>query len=216
MAIALGLLVALAVLAGVWGWSWRKSLDARRQDFIRHYAFPRTALDKFHEQHPQFDGAQRRMVEKGLRDYFQIWRQSRFRAIGMPSQAVDDLWHAFILDTRAYSAFCQRAFGRFFHHVPAGAVGRSEQADRALVRTWRLGCIAEGQDPRKSLQLPLLFGMDAALALAGGQRHEAADFHERIRRKGEGGGSCGGGCAGGDNGCSGGSCSGGGCGGGGD
>lgn len=37
-----------------------------------------------------------------------------------PSAAVDHGWHAFILHTREYAAFCNRVAGRFIHHVPAG------------------------------------------------------------------------------------------------
>ena len=42
-----------------------------------------------------------------------------------PSELVDIGWHAFILHTRDYEAFCQRIAGRFLHHVP------TEQEDSA-------------------------------------------------------------------------------------
>ncbi len=32
------------------------------------------------------------------------------------SQQCDALWHAFILKTRSYAAFCDQAFGGFLHH----------------------------------------------------------------------------------------------------
>ncbi|UAX54338.1 hypothetical protein K5X85_15555 [Streptomyces sp. A144] len=35
-----------------------------------------------------------------------------------PSQAVDIGWHAFILHTVDYAAFCEQVAGRFVHHVP--------------------------------------------------------------------------------------------------
>jgi hypothetical protein len=35
-----------------------------------------------------------------------------------PSQAVDPGWHAFLLHTHEYAAFCQRVARRFIHHVP--------------------------------------------------------------------------------------------------
>src|SRR6266545_4848036 len=35
-----------------------------------------------------------------------------------PSEAVDAGWHAFILHTREYAAFCERVAGRFIHHRP--------------------------------------------------------------------------------------------------
>ena len=37
-----------------------------------------------------------------------------------PSRAIDDFWHAHILDTRAYTADCEMLFGRYMHHLPYG------------------------------------------------------------------------------------------------
>jgi hypothetical protein len=42
------------------------------------------------------------------------------QVIGMPSHAVDEAWHGFILCTARYSAFCDKAYGRFLHHHPDG------------------------------------------------------------------------------------------------
>ena len=41
-----------------------------------------------------------------------------YRGLAMLRPDVDEVWHAFILFTREYSAFCQEAFGTFVHHVP--------------------------------------------------------------------------------------------------
>jgi hypothetical protein len=41
-----------------------------------------------------------------------------YRGLGMLDAEVDEVWHAFILFTRDYADFCQRAFGTFIHHVP--------------------------------------------------------------------------------------------------
>lgn len=40
------------------------------------------------------------------------------RGLEMASPKVDEVWHAFILFTREYAAFCQDVFGEFIHHVP--------------------------------------------------------------------------------------------------
>jgi hypothetical protein len=34
------------------------------------------------------------------------------------SEGVDPAWHAFILDTERYAAYCQQEFGKFLHHHP--------------------------------------------------------------------------------------------------
>jgi uncharacterized membrane protein YgcG len=38
-----------------------------------------------------------------------------------PPQPVDAAWHAFILHTRDYEAYCLERFGRVIHHQPTGA-----------------------------------------------------------------------------------------------
>jgi hypothetical protein len=40
----------------------------------------------------------------------------------MPSRVVDDAWHEFILDSIAYTAFCNAAFGTYLHHTPDEAI----------------------------------------------------------------------------------------------
>ena len=51
-----------------------------------------------------------------LKRYFLI-RAVLNRPVTMESEAVDHLWHQFILDTRRYREFCQRVFGGYLDHV---------------------------------------------------------------------------------------------------
>lgn len=37
-----------------------------------------------------------------------------------PSLPIDAAWHAFILHTRDYAAYCDEQFGEFVHHQPTG------------------------------------------------------------------------------------------------
>lgn len=58
----------------------------------------------------------------------------------MPSRAVDEAWHGFILCTARYSAFCREAYGRYLHHHPEGGApadiaGVGDPIDEQLGRT---------------------------------------------------------------------------------
>ena len=44
----------------------------------------------------------------------------------VPSKQVDDIWHAHILDTKAYREDCQALFGRFMDHFPYFGVNGEE------------------------------------------------------------------------------------------
>lgn len=43
--------------------------------------------------------------------------------LGMPSRAVDEAWHEFMLDSIAYTGFCETAFGGYLHHSPEETMG---------------------------------------------------------------------------------------------
>ncbi|MFE7741513.1 hypothetical protein [Nocardia sp. NPDC057455] len=65
----------------------------------------------------------RELVDKGLRQWLLCCGAAMRddQVIGMPSHAVDEAWHGFILCTKRYADFCARAYGRFLHHFPEGA-----------------------------------------------------------------------------------------------
>ena len=49
-------------------------------------------------------------------------------------ESIDVVWHAFILHTKEYAAFCQQFLGRFVHHMPPSEFDsdRTEDASYTL------------------------------------------------------------------------------------
>ncbi len=161
------LLLALALMLGLF-LVWKKW---QRASQIRHIdAFPyQDRLDRrLAARRPELSLEQRTQVFAGLHDYFSICHAAGKRMVAMPSQAVDDAWHEFILFTRHYDRFCQQAFGRFLHHTPAEAMRSPTQASDGLKLAWRLACRREGIDPKRPDRLPRLFALDALLGITGG------------------------------------------------
>ena len=84
----------------------------------------------------------RALVETGLRQWLRCAGAALRdgQVIGMPSHAVDEAWHGFILCTARYAAFCQAAYGRFLHHHPDGGGGvrapTSSRARNSAARSW--------------------------------------------------------------------------------
>lgn len=68
--------------------------------------------------------------------------------IAMSSQVVDVAWYEFILFTRAYQAFCQKALSRFLHHMPAEAIKQAGKGQDGIKRAWRLAYEREGMHPQ--------------------------------------------------------------------
>jgi len=162
------LLIVVAVAHARW-------LKANACRVIRAHPFPSFLRDKLRAAHPQLDDAAARDVERALRQFFIASAQAGGRFVAMPSKVVDSLWHEYILYTRGYEAFCQKAFGRMLHHTPAEALppgdknnSRQTQQFAGLRRAWYWSCKDEAIDPRKPSRLPLLFALDTTLAIAGG------------------------------------------------
>jgi hypothetical protein len=93
----------------------------------------------------------RGLVEAGLRQWLRCAGAAMRddQVIGMPSQAVDEAWHGFILCTARYATFCDAAYGRFLHHHPEGSgSGGGGSMEEQLARTivaWSL-VAAPGED----------------------------------------------------------------------
>jgi hypothetical protein len=153
----------------------------------------------------------------------------------MPSRVVDDAWHEFILDSLAYTAFCNAAFGFYLHHTPDEAMSTPmANALDSTIRAWDLSDAGAEEesvlwdlDEKLGIEEPLgidglqLSAVRSSAALLGAPYIGACvgwagGGGEGSGEGGSGGGGEGGGC--GNGGCSGGgggSCGGGGCGGGG-
>jgi len=190
----------------------------RREALIRAYEFRPALKSKLKEKHTNLTEPQIGLVFQALRDYFQICAMSSGRMVSMPSQVVDDAWHDFILFTKDYETFCKSAFGKYLHHTPAEAMASPTQASDGIKRAWRLACIRAKIKPGMAESMPLLFAIDAMLAIPNGFTYQLqcdpASSSSGFCASDIGSSSgCASGCGGGDSGGCGGD-SGGGCGGG--
>ena len=166
------------------------------------------------------------LVERGLREWFICCAWRGRTILGMPSRAVDEAWHEFILDTLTYSEFCDKAFGDYLHHTPDEAMTSSMNVALAdTIRAWDRSEAGQEResvlwdlDERLGLEEPLgvngpqlsairsgtpvvgAWACGGWIAAGGAAGHHGSGHH----------GGCSGGCSGG---CAGG-CGGGGCGGG--
>ncbi|MBL8449699.1 MAG: hypothetical protein JNM32_07230 [Dechloromonas sp.] len=147
---------------------WRRAAAAQRAEYIRHFALPKGLYERLRSRRPDFGPKECQLVAQGLRQFFLAYLRGGRRFVSMPSQAVDDLWHEFILYTREYETFCRKAFGHFLHHTPAVVLSSAGEANAGLRRCWWHTCREENINPRQPTRLPLLFALDAKLGIADG------------------------------------------------
>lgn len=194
--LANGVMAALVVLLAIIALRLnRVAVRARRERYIRTYVFSWGLLQKLIGKHPQLELKEAQLVARALREFFLIHLKTAPRFIGMPSRVVDDLWHEFILDTRAYEQFCKEAFGAYFHHVPAATTGKSSTDDVALRVTWRFACIEENINVKSPTRLPLLFALDEKLHIVDGFTYTLKPKADESSTSSDSGTSCGGGGA---------------------
>jgi hypothetical protein len=224
-----------------WPWRERRRRQGRDEDFIWRYQFPEVIEERCRHHNPDLSHEEWKLVEQGLREWFLCcaWRDGE--VLGMPSRTVDEAWHEFILDSRAYTEFCEQAFGEYLHHTPEASMttpmaGALDATARAWERSsmghaggsllWGLDVLLGRADPKaigegRPEGLPAHWREPAG----GGWGSAAAEVEHHHSGGGEGGSESGGGegfgvdsgggGGGGDSGGGGGDSGGGGCGGGG-
>lgn len=57
--------------------------------------------------------------------------QTQYRIV--PSKDIDEAWHAHLLYSQDYTAFCQQYFGYYMHHHPVAALGKPK-TDSAIIK----------------------------------------------------------------------------------
>lgn len=148
-----------------------KGKRMKQRSFIENYEFPSSLIQKVSKRYPHLTKDDIHLVLTALRDYFHICNQAQNKMVSMPSQVVDVAWHEFILFTRNYENFCNKALGRFLHHTPTEAMHTPTLAQIGIKRAWRLACAKEKINPETPLYLPLLFSIDSRLNIDDGFRY---------------------------------------------
>lgn len=150
---------------------FQKSRRTHQLAFIKSYPFHKSIRDKISKTYPHLTDEQTHLVFRALRDYFWMCNMGKKQMVAMPSQVVDDAWHEFILFTRSYKSFCQKALGRFLHHTPTEAMSTPTLAQEGIKRAWRIACAKENINPATPLKLPLIFSIDSMLDIPNGFKY---------------------------------------------
>jgi hypothetical protein len=139
----------------------RRRRPSRAEDYIWTYQFPGQVEERCRRRHPDLTDREWKLVDQGLREWFLCcaWRDGE--VLGMPSRLVDEAWHEFILDTLAYTEFCDRAFGGYLHLPEASRAMPMGGALDATSRAWDR-CGAGGS------RGAVLWGLDALLGVGHG------------------------------------------------
>ena len=96
---------------------------------------PQLAKRKLRERHPQLDGRDADLVERGFRQFFIACLRSERKFVAMPSRKPSTRSGTSSSCTRASTPSGELTLGRFLHHTPAEALGaRAERQRRPAPR----------------------------------------------------------------------------------
>ena len=143
---------------------------ARRQEFVATYHLPKGVGRKL--QRKLGHSTDLGIAFRGLHQWLRL-HVAAPGLLAMPSTAVDELWHDFILHTEAYQEFCHKAYGRTLHHSPEQSMEtatRKTLQGEGIGRTFAMACADGGIRLPQMLTLPILFQVDTALAMPDGQQ----------------------------------------------
>lgn len=177
-------LLALVAVAIVGGAAYRKHrgkrVRAARAAYIQKYTFPAELRNRLQRNHDlSLEGSGR--VLDGLRQYFlaclAAQRSPISKEVGMPSKAVDAAWHEFIVLTKEYASFCEKAFGRYLHHTPKAMM--ATPSNEALANTLHQlrGQALSPAGWAMVGTVPLLFAIDRELGFKDGHVYDESAIH---------------------------------------
>ena len=105
-----------------------KEKDLLVEQWINQYAFSSRISYQLKRLYVGLTDADVESALSALKSYFLVALRMPGKRLDMPSRIVDDAWHLFIVETQAYSDFCQTAFGKYLHHHPYGDGAREGSA----------------------------------------------------------------------------------------
>jgi hypothetical protein len=112
-------------------------MDQRGQDIAAKWQaidaldFDRMKQKMLHGKRSTWTAATLAHAEEGYRRFLKLAVKYPQMPV-VPSEAVDDFWHAHILDTQRYAADCERIFGGVLHHDPYVGIDGPEDEARLL------------------------------------------------------------------------------------
>jgi hypothetical protein len=109
-------------------------------NFILNYEFPSVVIERTKKALGKDDissEARKLKIFFILNAYYIFKGEKDNILIEMDNHNVDEYWHNFILDTKAYNEFCMEAFGRALDHIPYGEIKEiSTQDQKDLMSTY--------------------------------------------------------------------------------
>jgi hypothetical protein len=143
---------------------------ARRQEFVATYRLPKGVGRKL--QRKLGYATDLGIAFRGLHQWLRL-HVAAPGLLAMPSTAVGELWHDFILHTEEYQDFCRQAYGRTLRHLPEKSMETATPKalhGEGVGRTFAMACADGGIRFPQMLGLPVLFQVDTALAMPDGQQ----------------------------------------------
>src|ERR1700683_5032253 len=144
------------------------SVDYHRQRFVASYVLPARLGRDLRRRCPP--GASLAPAKSALRQWLRLHVLAP-EELEMPSLAVSLLWREFN-SSPEFERFSAHGYGHFAKRKPGSRVLKRRPDftnTDGLALTFAMACVDQGLDTPHPVRLPMLFEVDSALAMDGGQ-----------------------------------------------
>lgn len=149
--------------------NFKVKLNNERREYIKNFEFSEMIKLRLKNQHFQnINNEDLQRIIFSLQTFFLMVLENKGTSVAMPSKVVDIAWHEFILCTKDYAEFCQKAFGKFLHHTPTERMKSPTESTNGILNCWTLACELENIDPENPKSLPSIFSIDSEFNIKDG------------------------------------------------
>lgn len=147
--------------------------------FSYNYQFPEIVLKRWKAKYPHLSEAEYQLAQKSLLQFFEALFNNK-TSVAMVSEVADELWHEFILHTRAYCEFCEKIFGKYIHHNPTENNveydWRNKEIPNEFMNLYKFSLNSPFNIQSK---VPLIFTIDELLKIKGGYQFNMTNIQEQ-------------------------------------
>ncbi|MBD8893260.1 hypothetical protein [Roseibium litorale] len=93
-----------------------KTTDLEKMKNVIHSYDLSKVMDAFKKNHPDYSEEKLSRIETEFRRFFEVCGSHNVNYGTIDT--IDELFHTFILHTKEYVDFCNKAFGEYIHHTP--------------------------------------------------------------------------------------------------
>lgn len=174
--------IAVAIIAIIY--LYTRHEQYQKVNNLHNASLPESVLEELRKATPEWPEWTRANAVLGFKEYMSLFVFS-WDTLGMPSQGIDEVWHAFLKHPDEYRKFCIRYIGRVINHNPfekqpeTKALSEYSKFDISVMNTKKAikKANSRGYVLTVAHGIPLIFAFDSVYRINNGWYYSASIYH---------------------------------------